>query len=86
MERFFNTAGHCNQRLHYMLPWAERIPNVENLIEQELYFVIHAPRQVGKTGPIKTGGSSLTVGVPVPWWRMPRNKPALIEQSSGAFS
>jgi hypothetical protein len=49
MERFFNTAGHCDERLHYMLPWAERIPSVEELIDRELYFVIHAPRQVGKT-------------------------------------
>jgi len=26
-------------------------------------------------GPIKNGGSSLTVGVPVPWWWMPRKGP-----------
>ncbi len=24
MGRFFNTAGPCNPRHHYMLPWEER--------------------------------------------------------------
>jgi hypothetical protein len=34
---------------HYMLPVLERQPNVEELIEGEFYFVLHAPRQSGKT-------------------------------------
>lgn len=32
-----------------MLPPERRLPSVRALIEQEHYFVIHAPRQTGKT-------------------------------------
>ncbi|MEG3935655.1 ATP-binding protein [Microcoleus sp. T3_B1] len=32
-----------------MLPATRRLPNLERLIAQENYFVIHAPRQIGKT-------------------------------------
>jgi hypothetical protein len=32
-----------------MLPPERRLPGVRDLIDQEHYFVIHAPRQVGKT-------------------------------------
>ncbi|RJP29927.1 MAG: AAA family ATPase [Candidatus Omnitrophota bacterium] len=51
MERFFNTAGPVNPTDHYCLPPLERLdlPNVLNLIEQKKYFVLHAPRQTGKT-------------------------------------
>ncbi len=50
MERFFNTEGPCEGEKHYMLPAESRIgDDVERLIERERYFVIHAPRQVGKT-------------------------------------
>jgi hypothetical protein len=49
MERFFNTAGPCKPEDHYMLPWEDRLPNMRGLIDQKLYFVVHAPRQVGKT-------------------------------------
>jgi len=47
--RFFNTAGPCKPDKHYMLPAAARLPEALRLIEQEGYFVIHAPRQSGKT-------------------------------------
>jgi len=47
--RFFNTAGPCNPDYHYMLPPAERLPDVQRLIDQYGYFVVHAPRQTGKT-------------------------------------
>lgn len=47
--RFFNTAGPCNPEDHYMLPPMERLPQVQRLIAQKGYFVIHAPRQTGKT-------------------------------------
>ena len=60
MPRFFNTAGPCEQRKHYMLPWEERLPGVRELIDQELYFVIHAPRQVGKTTCYRHLARSLT--------------------------
>ena len=53
MERFFNIAGPCFAAKHYMLPATERLPEVPSLIRKELYFVIHAPRQSGKTTALK---------------------------------
>ena len=53
MERFFNIAGPCVAAKHYMLPAVERLPEVDGLIRRELYFVIHAPRQSGKTTALK---------------------------------
>ncbi len=47
--KFFNTAGPCKPDMHYMLPASTRLPELRRLIDQQLYFVIHAPRQVGKT-------------------------------------
>lgn len=47
--RFFNTAGPCDPKKHYMLPPERRLPGVRDLIDREFYFVIHAPRQSGKT-------------------------------------
>ncbi|WP_089935519.1 AAA family ATPase [Candidatus Entotheonella palauensis] len=49
--RFFNTAGPINPDLHYCLPPLSRfdLNEVMTLIEQQKYFVLHAPRQVGKT-------------------------------------
>ena len=49
MERFFNIAGPCVAAKHYMLPATERLPEVDRMIRRGLYFVIHAPRQSGKT-------------------------------------
>jgi hypothetical protein len=49
MTRFFNTAGPCDPARHYMLPPERRLPGVRDLIAQASYFVIHAPRQTGKT-------------------------------------
>jgi type II secretory pathway predicted ATPase ExeA len=48
-RRYFNTAGPCRPERHYMLSPLVRIPNVDQFIYQENYFVIHAPRQIGKT-------------------------------------
>lgn len=49
--RFFNTAGPCNPDRHYMLSPTVRLADedVMSLIKQDSYFVLHAPRQVGKT-------------------------------------
>ena len=49
--RFFNTAGPVNPRDHYSLSPLERIKldEILPLIEQKKYFVLHAPRQTGKT-------------------------------------
>lgn len=49
MERYFNTTGPCREEWHYMLPATARVEALKALIDQRLYFVIHAPRQVGKT-------------------------------------
>jgi signal recognition particle receptor subunit beta len=45
----FNTAGICKPAEHYMLPVLPRLPDASKMIEDKLYFVIHAPRQSGKT-------------------------------------
>jgi hypothetical protein len=49
--RFFNTAGPVNCEDHYCLPPLERfdLDEILLLIEQKKYFVLHAPRQTGKT-------------------------------------
>ena len=54
MSRFFNTAGPVNDRNHYCLDPTERIhlDEILLLIEQEKYFVLHAPRQTGKTSSL----------------------------------
>ncbi|MDF5731437.1 MAG: AAA family ATPase [Rhizonema sp. PD38] len=49
MSRWFNTARPCQADIHYMLSPTSRLPDLELLIEQRSYFVIHAPRQTGKT-------------------------------------
>lgn len=58
--RFFNTAGPCNPAKHYMLPPERRLPAVRGLIEQEQYFVLHAPRQTGKTTSVRALARALT--------------------------
>ena len=60
MPRFFNTAGPCDPARHYTLPPERRLPGVGQLIDQQLYFVIHAPRQVGKTTCFRTLAQRLT--------------------------
>ncbi len=49
--RFFNTAGPVRCEMHYCLPPLTRfdLDEVLMLIDQQKYFVLHAPRQVGKT-------------------------------------
>lgn len=49
MARWFNVAGPCRPEVHYMLPAAARLPDVLRLVAQQSYFVLHAPRQTGKT-------------------------------------
>jgi len=50
-KRFFNTTGPCNPDDHYMLAPHDRLvgAQLERYIRDELYWVLHAPRQVGKT-------------------------------------
>ena len=49
--RFFNTAGPVRCEVHYCLPPLTRfdLDQVLMLIDQQKYFVLHAPRQTGKT-------------------------------------
>ena len=49
MPRRFNVAGPCKPDIHYMLPAAARVPLARRLVADQNYFVIHAPRQSGKT-------------------------------------
>ena len=50
MKRFFNTTGVCNPEDHYMVnPYRNYYDDIMHLIEGKQYFVIHAPRQTGKT-------------------------------------
>ncbi len=50
MRRFFNTTGLCNPQHHYMVdPFRDLYSDVLRLIESQQYFLIHAPRQTGKT-------------------------------------
>jgi hypothetical protein len=51
MSRFFNTTGPCNPDDHYMLAPEQRLVygQLSRYIESKLYWVLHAPRQTGKT-------------------------------------
>jgi len=51
MERFFNTAGPQQPDIHYTIDPLSRfdLNDVQTLIRQRKYFVLHAPRQTGKT-------------------------------------
>ena len=60
MQKWFNTAGPCQADIHYMLPATERLPEIKKLIDQRNYFVIHAPRQTGKTTAMLTLAQELT--------------------------
>ena len=53
MTRYFNVAGPCSREKHYMIDAFSRLQGVEQLIDMEQYFVIHAARQSGKTTYLK---------------------------------
>ena len=52
--RFFNTEGPVVAEDHYRIPPLERVNLAEilELIRQKRYFVLHAPRQTGKTSAL----------------------------------
>ncbi len=54
--KFFTTEGPVNCQKHYCLPPLERfdLNEVLNLIAKEKYFLLHAPRQTGKTTSLLT--------------------------------
>lgn len=60
MSRWFNIAGFCDADKHYMLAPTVRLPDLSRIIAQESYFVIHAPRQTGKTTAMLALAQELT--------------------------
>jgi hypothetical protein len=49
MKKFFNTAGACVPSDHYTVSMTHNFENLQQLIENKRYFILHAPRQTGKT-------------------------------------
>ncbi|MGW6499926.1 AAA family ATPase [Nonomuraea angiospora] len=58
--KYFNTTGPCDPQRHYMLPPTQRLPQARALIDMDRFFVLHAPRQTGKTTALRTLASELT--------------------------
>lgn len=58
--RYFNTAGPCDPRWHYMVPPERRLPQARRLVEQRGYFTVHAPRQTGTTTTLRALARMLT--------------------------
>jgi len=54
MEKFFNTAGPIKSDMNYYISSFDRLnfDEIKNLICKERYFVLHAPRQTGKTSAL----------------------------------
>ena len=54
--RYFNTAGPVKPDRHYCIPPLDRLDldEVLLLVRQEKYFVLHAPRQSGKTSTLRS--------------------------------
>jgi len=66
MERrkFFNTTGPCEPERHYMLPPEERLVGAQlhRYVRDQLYWVLHAPRQTGKTTFLKSWMKEINAG------------------------
>lgn len=58
--RYFNTAGPCAPTRHYMLPAQARLPEAREFVDDGQYFVVHAPRQTGKTTALAALARDLT--------------------------
>ena len=58
--KVFNTAGPCKADLHYQIRPDTRLEGVDALIEGQNYFVVHAPRQTGKTTTLRALARRLT--------------------------
>ncbi len=61
---FFNTTGPVVATKHYQIPPLQRVDLNEtlDLIRQEKYFVLHAPRQTGKTSMLLALADVLNAG------------------------
>jgi len=58
--KYFNTAGLCVPERHYMLPPEPRLPGARELVDNWQYFIVHAPRQTGKTTALSALAQELT--------------------------
>ena len=68
MDRFFNTTGPCDPARHFMLPPVGRLPDLQPFIDRQQYFVLHAPRQTGKTTAMRAFAEALRArGVAACW-------------------
>ncbi len=56
VERYFNTEGPMEAEEHYCIPPLERVDLDEllTLVARKKYFVLHAPRQTGKTSTLQS--------------------------------
>lgn len=52
MTKFFNRAGPIKADIHYALPLRLNVEKFFELFREEAYFILHAPRQSGKTSAI----------------------------------
>lgn len=76
MPRYFNTTGPCDAQMHYLLAPEARSPDLLPYIQQELYFVLHAARQTGKTTAMRGLAARLrSLGYVAVW--------ATLEESQG---
>ena len=60
--RYFNTSGPCVPGRDYMLPPEPRLPDALELIMLGRFFVVHAPRQTGKTTTLAALARDLNEG------------------------
>ena len=60
MARKFNTTGPCLAEKHYMIASEQRLTQMRDLIDDEAFFVIYAPRQTGKTTLLRNLSRQLT--------------------------
>jgi hypothetical protein len=60
LPKRFNTAGPCRGDWHYMVPPLPRLPQARGHVEKGDYFVLHAPRQSGKTTFLRHFARALT--------------------------
>ena len=62
--RFFNTTGPCYPWDHYMLPPEDRLVDAQlhRYLRDNLYWVLHAPRQTGKTTFLQSWAREINSG------------------------
>lgn len=58
--RSFNIAGPCDESRHYLIDPISRLPDARGLIDEGGYFVVHGPRQTGKTTSLRALAKALT--------------------------